>query len=242
MRRSFLYIFLLVLVINGLSAKAQVPFAQARSADSITYYVINPHGNNAEFTWIISGGIIVGHSSPYTADGADSIKVIWDDTNKNTANYGSLSVYEVVNWPSGSSCSSDEEQINVEAWVQPKASIDTSGIIVCSGEEFIITIDFEGKPEYRYKWKLYDKDNPAIVIEDHTAGFIDCSNISTDIVIAGIENNGNTEKLYEFEITDVQDGLIDGMPGNVTSGRATIRVQPKATAGTLESNGQLIRR
>ena len=242
MKRSFLYFSLIVLVFNLMSTKAQVPLVQARSADTIAYYVINPHGNNVEFTWIITGGTIIGHSSPYTSDGADTIKVIWDDTNKNTANYGSLRVYEVVNWPGGSSCSSDEEQIDVEAWVQPKATTDISDIIVCSGEAFVITVDFEGKPDYRYKWKLYDKDNPAIVIEDHTADFITCTDTSTDIGIAGIENNGSTEKLYEFEITDVQDGLPDGMPGNVTSGTVTIHVQPKATAGTLENNEQLIRR
>lgn len=243
MKRSwYLYIAIVVLGFNLLSTKAQFIFEQIRNSDTIVYYVNSPYGNNAEFTWTITGGTIIGHSSPYTADGADTIKVIWNDSNKTSANYGSLRVYEVVNWTSGSSCSSDEEQINVESWVQPKASTDTSGIIICSGESFVIKVDFEGKPEYRYKWKLYDKDNPAIVIEDHTAGFINSINTSTDIVIAGIENSGSAEKLYEFEITDVQDGLPDDMPGNVSLARLTIYVQPKTSAGTLESNEQLIRR
>lgn len=237
-----LYILLIVFGFNLLSTKAQVTFEQIRNTDTITYYVNNPYGNNAEFTWTITGGTMVGHSSPYTADGADTIQVIWDDSNKTSANYGSLTVSEIVKWPGGSSCSSEEEQINVESWVQPKAITDTSDIIICSGESFAIKVDFEGKSEYKYKWKLYDKENPAIIIEDYTAEFINSINPSTDIVIAGIENSSGAEKLYEFEIIDVKDGFPDDMPGNVSLARATIYVQPKTSAGTLKSNSHLIRR
>ena len=144
MKKTFLYISLLAFVFNLMSAYALVTPEETRSADTIAYYVINPHGNHAEFTWTISGGTIIGHSSPYTATGADTIKVLWDDTNKNSANFGSLRVSEVVNWPGGPSCSSDEMQIDVEAWVRPKTITDTSDIIVCSCEEFVITVDFEG--------------------------------------------------------------------------------------------------
>ncbi len=196
----------------------------------------------AEFTWTITGGTIAGYSSPYTADGADTIKVIWNDSNKTSANYGSLTVSEIINWPSGASCQSAEEQIDVESWVQPKAITDTSAIIVCSGEPFVISIAFEGKPEYRYKWKLYDKENPIILIQDYTASFITSINPSADIVFDGIENSSNTENLYEFEVTDIQDGLNDSIPGNVSMARVTVYVQPKPIVGILNSTNPLIRR
>ena len=234
----YLYIIGLVFGFNILNAKAQVTFQQTRSADTIIYYLNTPYSNIAEFTWIITGGTIAGHSSPYTADGADTIQVIWNDSNKTTANYGSLKVSETIKWPGGPFCSSEEEQINVESWVRPKAITDTSDIIICSGESFVIRVDFEGKPEYKYKWKLYDKDNPTVIIEDHTNEFINSINPSTDIIITGIENSGSAEKLYEFEITDVQDGLADGMPGDVLSAKVTIYVQPKTSAGTLNSNSR----
>lgn len=237
-----LYFIGFVFGLNLLNAKAQVDSDPIRNTDTITYYLKNPYGNNAEFTWTITGGTILGHSSPYIEYGADTIHVIWNDSNKTSANYGSLKVSEIVHWPGGSSCASKEEQIDVESWVRPKAATDTSDIIVCSGESFAIKLDFEGKPGYKYKWKLYDKENPAIIIEDHTTEFINSINPSTDIVIAGIENSSSTEKLYEFEVTDVQDGLTDGMPGNVSMARVTINVQPKKSAGTLESNKHLIRR
>ncbi len=236
------YISLVVFGFNLLSAKAQITFEQIRNTDTITYYVINPYGNKAEFTWTITGGIIVGHSSPYTANGADTIKVLWDDSNRTSANYGILRVSEIVNWSGGSSCSSEEEQINVESWVQPKAIAFTSDSVICSGESFVINVDFEGKPEYKFKWKLYEKDNPTIIVEDHTNEFTISITPSTEIVLAGIENSSNTEKLYVLEITDVQDGFPDGMPGNLSSARVTLYVQPKASAGTLNSNGNLIRR
>ena len=232
----------LVLGFNMLNTTAQVTFQQERSADTIVYYVINPNGNNAAFTWTITGGTIAGHSSPYTADGKDTIQVIWNNSNKTSPNYGSLKVSEIVKWPGGATCPSDDEKINVESWVQPKAIIDTSEIIICSGETFVIKVDFEGKPEYKFKWKLYDKENPAIIIEDHTAEFIYSSNPSIDIVIAGIENISSAKKLYVFEITDVQDGFSDDMPGNLSLSGVTINVQPKTTAGTLKSNKHLIRR
>lgn len=237
-----IYIIVLVFGINLLNARAQINYEQTRSSDTITYYLINSYGNNAVFTWTVTGGEIAGHLSPYTAAGADTIQVIWSDSNKTTANYGSLSVSEVVNWPSGASCPGDEEQINIESWVQPKASTDTAGIIVCTGEPFVITVNFEGKPEYKYKWKLYDKENPEIIVEDYTSDFINCANPSTDIVFDGMENADSTEKIYVFEVTDVQDGLDDGMPGNVSMGRVKIYVQPKKPAGALKSNNHLIRR
>lgn len=235
----------MVLIIFGLpllSAHAQISPEQIRNTDTITYFVNNPYGNQAEFTWIITGGIIIGHSSPYTADGADTIRVLWDDANRTSANPGSLLVSEIVKWPDGSSCPSDVEQIDIESWVQPAALTDTSGIIVCSGESFLIGLDFEGKPGYQYKWKLYDKDNPSVILEDHTAAFISCMYTSTDIIIPGLVNTGSAEKLYVFEVTDVQDDLPDGMPGNVSSGRVMVHVQPKTSTGTLKSNNHLIRR
>ncbi len=241
-KTCYLSITGLVFGFNMLITEAQVTFQQARSADTIIYYLINPYGNIVEFTWTIAGGTIAGHSSPYTAYEADTIRVIWDDSNKTSANYGSLKVFEVINWPSGPSCSSEEEQINVESWAKPKAITDTSDITTCSGESFVVKVDFEGKPGYKYKWKLYDKNNPALVIDDHTAEFISSAAPSANIVVAGIENNSSIEKIYEFEITDVQDELTDGIPGNVSLARVTIYVQPKSPAGTLKSNNHLIRR
>lgn len=238
-----LYLVGLIFVFNLLKINAQIDYEQIRSADTIKYYVNNPYGNNAEYTWIITGGVIVGHSTHYTADGADTVNVIWNDSNKTSANFGFLGVSEVLLWKGvPSSCQSDEEQINVQSWVQPRVITDTSDIIVCSGESSLINLNFEGKPGYRYKWKFYDKENPSAIIEDHTTEFIDCDSTSTDIVLPGIENTGNTEKLYEFEVTDVQDGLDDGIPGNVSLGRVTIRVQPKPQAGTIKSSNYLIRR
>jgi hypothetical protein len=241
-RSKYQYLIGLVLSFNIMNTLAQVPIEQARSSDTITYYIINPYGNNAEITWTIAGGTIVGHPSPYTADGADTIQVIWNDSNKTSANYGLLKVSEIVKWPGGISCPSPEEQINVESWSRPKAITDTSGLIICPGESFTIKIDFEGKPEYRYKWKLYDRDNPATIIEDHTAEFITSISPSTDILIAGIENNTDTEKMYEFEITDVQDALNDSIPGDVLMAGVSIYVQPKTSAGILKNNNYLIRR
>lgn len=239
-----LYLVGLLLVLNFLNINAQIDYEQVRSADTTSYYVNNPFGDKAEFTWTISGGIIAGHSSPYTADGADTIRVIWNDSNKTSANYGFLTVSEIIHWqsPSSASCQSNDEQIYVQSWVQPKAATDTSAIIVCSGEEFLINLNFQGKPGYRYKWKLYDKDTPSVIIEDHTTDFINCDSTSTDIIVPGIVNTGNTEKSYEFEVTDVQDTLNDGMPGNVSMGRVTVRVQPVPKAGIIKSSNQLIRR
>jgi hypothetical protein len=236
------YIIIIIVGFNQLIAKAQVVFEQVRNTEPVTYYVNNPFGNNAAFTWTITGGTIAGHSSPYTAVGADTIEVIWNDSNRTSANYGSLMVSEIVKWPGGSTCSSEEENINVESWVQPKAATDFADLIVCTGEAFVVRVNFEGKPGYKYKWKLYDKENPETIIEDHTAEFVSCIDTSTDIVIAGIENNNTTEKMYEFEITDVQDAFTDGMPGNVSMGSVTVYVQPKTPAGILKSNSHLIRR
>lgn len=196
----------------------------------------------AEFTWTIAGGIIAGHPSPYTAAGADTIQVIWNSLNKTSANYGSLKVFEIINWPVGISCQGEENQINVESWAQPKAITDTSGIRVCKGESFVITINFEGKPGYQYKWKLYDKENPSIILEDYTTDFITSINPSVDIVFTGIENSSSTQKLYEFAVTEVKDGLDDNMPGNVSMARVTIYVEPEPKVGTLRSINPLIRR
>jgi hypothetical protein len=238
----YLYIIGLVLVFSRLYVNAQIDYDTIRNTDTISYYVNNPHGNRAEFTWIIDGGIIVGHSSPYTEDGADTIQVIWNDSNKTSANYGSLKVSKIVKWPGGASCPSEETEINVESWVQPKAATDTAGIFVCSGESFVIPLDFEGKSPYQYKWKLFEKEHPGVLVEDHTAGFISSTGPSTNIIIAAIENNSNTEKLYEFEVTDIQDGLHDGMPCNVSLARVIIHVRPKPSAGILKSTNHLIRR
>lgn len=215
---------------------------QARSADTIAYYIINPYGDIAEITWTITGGTIVGHPSTYTADGADTIQVVWNDFNKNSINHGSLIVSEIVKWPAGISCASPEEQLNVEAWVRPKAITDTSGLVVCPGEPFAIKVDFEGKPGYRYKWKLYDRNDTAIIIEDHTAEFITCVNSSTDILVDGIENNTGTQKIYEFEITGVQDALNDNIPGDLSMAGVSIHVQPEPPVGILKNNNSLIRR
>jgi hypothetical protein len=237
-----LYFALVLIGFSVLKAKAQVVFEQIRNTDPVTYYVNNPYGDQALFTWTITGGTLVGHSSPYTANGADTVEVKWNDTNRNSANYGSLTVSEIVKWHDGSTCPSEEEKINVESWVQPKAQTDTSGILMCPGEPFVIRVYFEGKPGYRYKWKLYDLENPAIPVEDHTDVFISSINSFADIDIPALENSVSTEKLYEFEITDVQDGFADGMPGDVSSARVTIFVQPKTAAGILKSNNHLIRR
>lgn len=237
-----LYLIGLVLVFNMLHINAQINYETIRNTDTISYYVNNSHGNKAEFTWTIIGGIIVGHSSPYTADGADTIRVIWDDSNRTSANYGSLKVSKIVKWSGGVSCQSEETEIHVESWVQPKAATDTTGISVCPGESFVIQLVFEGKPPYQYKWKLYEKEDPGVVVEDYTAGFISSIDPSTGIVIAPIENNSSTEKIYEFEVTEVQDELDDGMPCDVSMAGVTIYVQPKLAAGTLESSNHLIRR
>ncbi len=236
------YFLGLVLSINILNIHAQVPIEQARSADTISYYINNPYGNSAEITWSINGGIIVGHFSPYIADGADTIQVIWNNSLKNSANDGFLAVSEIVHWLGGSSCQSPEEQIYVEAWAPPKAITDSSSLKICPGESFTIQVVFEGKPGYRYKWKLYERENPALLLEDHTTDFITCNNPSADIIIAGVENNTGIEKILEFEITDVQDGLSDNMPGDISMGKVSIHVQPKKSAGTLKSNNYLIRR
>lgn len=237
-----LYLVRLVFVFNLININAQIDYEKIRNTDTISYFVNNPYGNMAEFTWTIYGGTIVGHSTIYTAEGADTIKVIWNDLNKTTSNFGSLKVSESLNWPGGFSCQSEEEQINVESWVQPKATTNISSIIVCQGESFVVTINFEGEPGYQYKWKLYEKEYPDILIEDHTTDFINSINTSVDIIIAGIENNSNTQKLYEFVVTDVQDEYNDGMTGNVLMSKATIYVQPKPLMGTLKTTNHLIRR
>ena len=237
-----IYLIGIVFGTSLLNTYAQVSFEQSRSADTIIYFVQNPYGNNAEFTWTITGGNIVGHSSPYTANGADTIQVIWNDSNKTTANIGSITVSEVVNWPGGSSCPSDEEKINVESWVQPKAIAEGNNLKVCSGESFILKISFEGKPGYEYKWRLYSKTDSTIVIEDYTSDFISCSDTTADIVVAGIENNSPTEEIYEFEVTDVKDGLADGMPANISMAKVNIHVQPESSPGTLKNSNTLIRR
>ena len=237
-----LYVSGIVLVFNLLYVNAQIDYDTIRNTDTIVYYVNNPHGITAEFTWTIDGGTITGHSSPYTADGADTISVMWDDANRTSANYGSLKVSKIVKWPGGVSCQSDETEIHVESWVQPKASTDTTGINICPGESFTIQLVFEGKPPYQYKWKLYEKEDPGVIIEDHTAGFISSPGPSTGIIIAAIENNSGTEKIYEFEVTEVQDGLDDGMPCDVSMAGVTVYVQPKPAAGTLENSNHLIRR
>ena len=238
----FLYLIGLAFALSLSEVNAQIAYEQSRSADTISYYVNNPYGDKAEFTWNVTGGVIAGHTAPYTAIGADTIQVIWNDSNKTGPNYGSLTVSEVIHWDGGSSCLSNSEQINVESWVRPKASTDTTDIIICAGESFLIRLNFEGKPGYQYKWKLYEKDDPAVIIEDHTADSVISKDPSADITIAGIDNTGNTENLYEFEVTGFQDGLNDSIPGDITVGKVTIRVQPKPRAGKIKSNNHLIRR
>jgi hypothetical protein len=236
------YLIGLFFVFDLILVNAQIDYEQIRNTDTISYYVNNPYGTMAEFTWIISGGTIVGHSTPYTAAGADNILVIWNDSNRTTPNFSYLRISETINWPDGASCQSDEEQIDVESWVQAKASTDTSGIRVCRGESLVIKVEFEGKPGYQYKWKLYEKENPEILVEDHTSDFENSINPSIDILIAGIENNSNTQKIYEFLVTEVRDGLNDDMPGDVSMASATIYVQPVPLIGEIKSSNNLIRR
>lgn len=242
LKTRYAYIIGLVFSLGVLHNYAQDSIVLTRCSVPITYYVHNPYGNNATFTWTITGGTIPGHTSPYTSDGADSISVIWNAAATTEANPGSLKVWETVHWPDGASCSSAEEQIQVEAWVRPKAITDTTDRYVCLDEAFTIPVFFEGKPGYRYTWKLYDKDNPYIIIEDHTAGYISCDSTYTDILIAGIRNTTGTEKQYIFEITGVQDSLDDGMTGEISTARITIHVWPKTSTGILYNNNHLIRR
>lgn len=133
-------------------------------------------------------------------------------------------------------------EILVESWVQPKAIVDTSDIIICPDESFVIKVDFEGKPPYRYKWKLYEKNNPEVWVEDHTTEYSSSISPSIDIPITALQNNSDTEKEYVFEITEVKDSLKDDMPCNVSMARQPIYVQPKQTVGTLKSSNHLISR
>jgi hypothetical protein len=231
-----------VLGFNILNANAMIPPEEARSADTIIYYIKNPYGNSAEITWSITGGIIVGHSSPYTADGADTIKVIWNDTKKSSVNPGSLKVSEIVKWAGGTSCPSPEEQINVESWVKPKVITDTLALNICSEDSIIIKVYFEGKPEYKYKWRLYEKNNPSQIIEDYTTNFIISNDTITYIKIAGIKNTTGSVQIYEFEITEVHDGLTDKTHGDVSMGKTSIYIQSETSIGTIKNNNQLIRR
>ena len=73
-----LYIAIVIIGFNFLHAGAQSANEIVRNTEPVTYYVNNPFGNNAELTWTITGGTIMGHASPYTADGADTIKVLWN--------------------------------------------------------------------------------------------------------------------------------------------------------------------
>jgi hypothetical protein len=224
------------------NAIAQISPEQIRNSDTISYYVIAPFSSKAEFTWTITGGSIIGHSSPYTAIGADTIKVIWNNSNKNDANYGTLNVFERISWSGTDYCQSEETDIKVESWVRPAAIAEMSNINVCQGEPFTVSVRFQGKPGYNFKWKLYDKENPNILIEDHSTEFINCSYLSADINLNGINNSSDSLKYYVFEITDVQDGLNDNLSADLSMGKIIIGVQPIPNIGIPQSNKKLIRR
>lgn len=242
MKTRYAYFIWLVFSIGIYQVYAQEPVVQDRSADTTIYYVENSLGSNAVFTWNITGGIIPGHGSSYTAEGADSIEVIWNDSCKSCANKGTLTVYKIVSWPDGNFCISPEEQISVEAWSRPKATADTNTRFVCSQKAFDIELSFEGKPGYQYQWKLYDKNNPSLVLEDHTDEYTSSGNPFTSISIAGITNTSEVEKQYVFELTALKDALDDGMPEDLTEAKKIIVVRPQASAGQLKYTNYLKRR
>ena len=239
----------LAIVLVTINAGAQTDYGSGytdpqviRNTDPISYTVSNPDGNNATFTWTVTGGTIVDQSSPYSATGANSIQVIWDNANKTSVNIGNLTVSKVIDHGDGVSCPGPDQIMEIQSWVSPKATVATSNFHVCSGEASTVDLTFEGKADYSYKWKVYQKDTPANIVEDKTGSFLTSNTSSVTVDIASVVNISGSDIIYVFAVTQVQDAFADIDDGDITTATVEMTVHSTSDIGPIQSGSSLISR
>jgi hypothetical protein len=244
----------LVLFLTGVNMLAQTNYGTGytttqivRNSSDVQYTVSNSDGTNATFTWTVTGGtIIVGgipQVSPYTQAGTAaatvSIYVRWDNTNKTSANSGTLSVSKTVG-----TCSSNTQTFNVQSWVAPLARVTTTSFNVCSGTGSSVNVSFEGNAGtsgFGYKWRVI-KVSDGSVVEDHTATTLYSASNTATVNIAAIANTSGAAVQYQFELTLMQDGFTDVANGDLTAAKVTFNVNPEPVVGPINSSNSLILR
>jgi hypothetical protein len=243
-----------ILTISGINLFAQTNYGTGytttqtiRNNSDVQYTVSNPDGVAATFTWIVTGGTIyisgVAQPSTYTQPGTAaanvSIFVRWDNTNKTSANAGTLSVSKTVG-----TCASTVQTFTVQSWVAPLARVSTASFSVCSGTASSASVDFEGNAGnsgYLYSWRVVRVSDMSVV-EDHTASLIPSTTTTVTPSIAGITNTSGAPIQYRFELTLMQDGFTDIAAGDVSAANVTFTVNPVPAIGPINSSNSLILR
>ena len=255
-RQTTLAIVIIIqfLALTGINLVAQTSYGTGftttqtiRNNTDVQYTVNNSDGTNAIFTWTITGGTIIVSGlpqvSPYTQLGTAastvSVYVRWDNTNKTTANAGSLIVSKTVG-----TCTSINQTFTVQSWVAPKASISTMPFSVCSGTPISVNANFEGNAGnsgYLYQWRVV-KVSDGSIVEDHTASSISSVTATSTITIANIVNNSGAAILYRFELTLMQDGFTDVASGDISAANVIFTVNSVPVIGIISSSNSLILR
>jgi hypothetical protein len=241
----------LILFLTGATLFAQTNYGTGytttqivRNTSDVQYTVQNPDGASASFTWIVSGGtIIVGgvaQTSPYvqagTAASTVSVYVRWDNTNKTSANNGTLNVSKTVG-----ACGSSTQTFTVQSWVSPLARVTTAPFSVCSATSSSVSVNFEGNAGnsgFLYQWRVV-KVSDGSVVEDHTASSVSSATSTANISIAAITNTTGAAVSYRFEITSIQDGFTDIANGDLTAANVTFSVNPEPVVGPISSSDSL---
>ena len=244
----------MVLTLSGTNLFAQTTYGTGytttqtvRNNADIQYTVSNPDGITATFTWTVTGGTIyvggIAQVSPYAQPGTVaanvSIYVRWDNTNKTSANAGTLSVSKTTG-----TCTSNVQTFTVQSWVTPLARVTTVPFSVCSGTSSSVNLNFEGNSGssgYLYRWRVI-RISDGSVTEDHTAASISTAAPAAIATIAGITNASGAPIQYRFELTLMQDGFTDVAAGNITTANVTFTVNPASAIGPISSSNSLILR
>lgn len=240
----------MLLSLNGINLLAQTygigytTTQTVRNNSDVQYTVSNPDGLAATFTWTVTGGTIyvggLAQVSPYSQPGTVaanvSIYVRWDNTNKTTANAGTLSVSKTVG-----TCASSVQTFTVQSWVAPLARVTTTPFSVCSGTASSASIDFEGNAGnsgFLYRWRVV-RVSDGSVVEDHTSSSISSATSPVTPTIAGITNTSGSPIQYRFELTLMQDGFTDIATGDIAAAKVTFTVDPAPAIGPINSSNSL---
>lgn len=218
-----------------------------RNATNPTYTVANPDGAAATFTWTVTGGtIVVGgvdQVSPYTAAAANAIEIRWSNTNRNTANTGTVTVTKVVDYGGGAvTCTpSTAQTFNVEAWTSPKGDATTADFDDCAGATPSVALAFEGRANYEYQWRVYNQAAPGVDIQT-SGGWVSGAAATATVNIAALANATAADIVYVFELTQMRDGFIDIAAGTITDSQVLITIHPIPVVGPVNSSSSLILR
>jgi hypothetical protein len=203
-----------------------------RNTSPITYTVANPDGAGTTFSFIVTNGTILVNGAPkaspfdtLTAAANVSIQVRWDNTNKTSANIGTLAVSKTLG-----TCAGSVLTLNVQSWVAPSVTASSTTTTFCSGGAPLIDLAFQGKSNYGYTWQVLDASNN--VVQGPTA-VANVNTITTTVTPSGITTAGT----YRFQITTMQDGFTDVVNNSVVTVAYTIN--PIPTINNINSSSNL---